>query len=105
MKKLICVFALFAMLLTFAACGAGKPSIVGTWQGNDGEHTVVYVFRDDGTGTAAVGDAKAEFTYAIEDESLTVTLGGETDTASVKLTEDRLSITDEYGTTVLTRAD
>lgn len=105
MKRLFYILLLFAVLVSATACVSAKPTIVGTWHGEDGEHTLVYIFREDGTGTATAGDATADFTYAIEGDSLTVTLGGNTDTATVQITETTLSITDEYGTTVLTRKD
>lgn len=105
MKRLFYILLLFAVLLSFAACGASKPTIVGTWHGEDGEHALVYIFREDGTGTATAGNATADFTYALEGDCLTVTLGGNTDTASVQITKTTLSITDEYGTTVLTRKE
>lgn len=103
MKRFFYILLLFAVLLSFAACGTAKPTIVGTWHGEDGEHKLVYVFRDDGTGTATAGNATAEFTYSVEDGCLTVTLGGNTDTASIEISDTSLSITDEFGTTVLTR--
>lgn len=103
MKRIFYILLLFAVLLSVTACGAGKPTIVGTWQGADGEHKLEYVFREDGTGTATAGDNTAEFTYSIDDGCITVTIGGNTDTASVEITDKTLSITDEYGTTTLTR--
>jgi len=103
MKKLLAVVLLFALALSFAACSTKDPSIVGTWIGKDGDNELTYEFRDDGTGTATAGKATADFTYAIEDGRLSVTVGGKTNSASFTLTKDTLSLTDEYGTSVLTR--
>ena len=103
MKKLFAIIAVLALLCGFAACSTADPTIVGTWIGKDGDDELLYVFREDGTGTAKAGDASSDFTYAVEDGRISVTLGGTTNSASFEVTESTLSITDEYGTTVLTR--
>lgn len=105
MKKALCVFTVLVFLLSLASCGDREPTIAGTWHGTEGDHELVYIFREDGTGTATAGDACSDFTYVVEDGCLTVTLGGNTDTASVEITDTKLTITDEYGTTVLTREE
>ena len=103
MKKLTALLLLMAVLLGLGACTGGEASVVGTWIGTDGDDELVYVFREDGTGTAKAGDASADFTYAIEDSRITVTVGDSTNSASFEVTSTTLSLTDEYGTTVLTR--
>lgn len=103
MKKLAALILLIAALVCVMACAASEPTVVGTWIGADGDDELVYVFREDGTGTAKAGNASADFTYAIEDSRITVTVGDSTGTASFELTSTTLSLTDEYGTTVLTR--
>lgn len=103
MKKLLCISLISAVLLGFASCGGGKPTIAGVWRGEEDGDELVYIFREDGTGNATAGDAASDFTYALEGDCLTVTLGGNTDTATVTVTADTLTLTDEYGTTVLTR--
>lgn len=103
MKKLLALILAVSFMLAFAACGASKATVVGTWVGNDGDDELLYVFREDGTGTAKAGNASSDFTYAIEGGKISVTVGGTTNSASFEVTESTLSLTDEYGTTVLTR--
>ena len=103
MKKFIALILALCLLCAFAACSKAEPSLVGTWIGKDGDDELLYVFREDGTGTAKAGNASSDFTYAVEDGKISVTLGGVTNSASFEVTESTLSITDEYGTTVLTR--
>ncbi len=103
MKRIMAAFLLFFLLLCLGACSGEEQSVVGTWIGKDGDDELLYVFREDGTGTAKAGNADADFTYAIDGNKISVTVGGSTGTASFEVTEDTLTLTDEYGTTVLTR--
>lgn len=103
MKKLFALILAIGILCAFAACSTAEPTVVGTWIGKDGDDELLYVFREDGTGTAKAGNASSDFTYAIEGSRISVTVGGTTNSASFEVTESTLSLTDEYGTTVLTR--
>ena len=103
MKRLFALILTVGILFTLMACGGEEPTVVGTWMGNDGDDELLYVFREDGTGTAKAGNASSDFTYAIENGKISVTVGGTTNSASFEVTESTLSLTDEYGTTVLTR--
>ncbi len=103
MKKITAMILVLCLALSLVACVSESPSVVGTWIGKDGEDELLYVFREDGTGTAKAGNASSDFTYAIEDSRISVTVGDTTNSASFEVTESTLSLTDEYGTTVLTR--
>lgn len=103
MKKFIAILLLVCFALSFAACDKEECTVVGTWIGKDGEDELLYVFREDGTGTAKAGNASSDFTYATEDNRISVTVGGTTNTATFEVNESTLTLSDEYGTTVLTR--
>ena len=103
MKKFTAIMLLICLSLPFVACVAENPTVVGTWIGKDGDDELLYVFREDGTGTAKAGNASSDFTYAIEDSRISVTIGDTTNSASFEVTSSTLTLSDEYGTTVLTR--
>ncbi len=103
MKRFMAAVLLFILLLCLGACSAEEQGVVGTWAGKDGTDELLYVFREDGTGTAKAGNASADFTYAIDGNKISVTVGDNTATASFEVKNDTLTLTDEYGTTILTR--
>ena len=102
MKKLTVLFLAVIMLFAFASCSK-KDDITGTWRAESDGAEILYHFRPDGTGTLSSGGRSADFTYAIDGSEITVTVGEHTDSGSYSLEGGRLVLTDEYGTTVLTR--
>jgi len=95
---------LLAVLLLFAALGcSAKPGIAGTWYTESDGTRILYNFKSDGTGSMSSDGKSVDFTYAVNGGKITVTVGGHTDSGSFSLEGNRLTLTDEYGTTVLTR--
>ncbi len=100
MKKLL---LLLPLIIVLASCSVGD-SIVGQWQSTESDGTVLcYEFRSDGSGCISNGKAEAEFSYVAENGVLTVTYGGKSESAEFVLDGDTLTLTDEQGTSVLTR--
>ncbi len=103
MKKATAIFAVLALVLSLLASCAATDGIVGCWESTGDGNKLYYEFREDGTGCISNGKDEAEFSYVAKDGVLTVTYGGTSEDATYTIENDTLTVTDEQGTTVLTR--
>jgi len=102
MKRFVFLLLALFLVASLSSC-VKKASVAGTWRAEVDGAEILYEFKPDGTGTLSSGDKSADFTYALSGDKITVTVGEHTDSGSYILSGDSLKLTDEYGTTVLTR--
>ncbi|MDO5381759.1 MAG: DUF5640 domain-containing protein [Eubacteriales bacterium] len=108
-KRIGAVIALMALMCTFMACGK-KPSIVGSWTGNDDGYEISMEFNEDGTGKYTLSGISLTITsYETNGDQLTINqsvLGG-TQTVVYTYSLDKkgntLTISNESGSVEFTR--
>lgn len=106
LKNLLLVAVVMVSALTLAGCNKEaekKDPIIGTWD-YDGDFKATYVFKEDGTGSYALGssDAKQNITYTKDDKKIAITFGDSTVPfeTEYRIEDDTLIILDSFGTEV-----
>jgi len=91
-------FSLVACLVLFVTACGSKPAdlIVGKWEGGEGDKKGTMEFTKDGKVKVSMGPMSLEGTYKfVSDDTMEVTMMGQTAKVKVKVTKDELEMTTE----------
>lgn len=103
MKKRVAAFAALLVMM-LALCGCGKADLYGSWsqKATAADQTdTLLTFFDNGTGTVAQGDKVTWLYYEVKGKTVTVTMnevGAEPTEYTFAVEDDVLTLTDESGT-------
>ena len=97
--RIITLFLIVTLIATlFAGCSA-KKKLVGTWENEDEDQTMV--LASDGTGSIKAEGMSASLTWSVEGKTLflTITVCGQTESSEMiyKVSGNKLILTDEDG--------